>query len=66
MGNMREEVLLMKEVQLVHRERKRGRNGIVEKTGCSPSRAGVGRVINSLTFGGVSFDLITTCVACCR
>jgi len=56
----------MKEVQLVHRERKRGRNGIVEKTGCSPSREGVGRVINSLTFGGVSFDLITTCVACCR
>ena len=56
----------MKEVQLVHRERKRGRNGVVEKTGCSPRRAEVGRVKNSLTFGGVSFDLITTCVTCSR
>ena len=55
----------MKEVQLVYRERKRGRNGVVEKTGCSPSREGVGRVKNSLTFGGVSFDLVK-CVACCR
>jgi hypothetical protein len=56
----------MKEVQLVHRERKRGRNGVVEKTGCSPRRAEVGRVKNFLTFGGVSFDLITTCVTCSR
>ena len=54
---MREEVLLMKEVQLVYRERKRGRNGVVEKTGCSPSWEGVGRVKNSLTFGG-GFHLI--------
>ena len=49
-------MLLIKEVQLVHPERKSGRNGVVEKTGCSPSRAGVGRVKTPSLLGG--FHLI--------